>query len=64
MPTVLIGPGTLRNQPGPFREILTAGGFRCVDLAGGHTLTEAELAASLPEADALARRRRGGHGRA
>jgi phosphoglycerate dehydrogenase-like enzyme len=53
MPTVLIGPGTLRNLPGPFREILTAAGFDCIDLAGEHTLTEPELRAALPEADAL-----------
>ena len=39
MPTVLIGPGTLRNQPGPFREILTAAGFRCIDPPGEHTLS-------------------------
>ncbi len=43
----------LRHQPGPFREILEAAGFRCVDPAGNHPLTEAELRAALPEADAL-----------
>jgi D-3-phosphoglycerate dehydrogenase / 2-oxoglutarate reductase len=53
MPTVLIGPGPLRHRPGPFRRILTAAGFRCIDLPGAHTLTEAELRPALPEADAL-----------
>ena len=53
MPTVLIGPGSLRNQPGPFREILTAAGFRSIDPAGDHALTESELRAALPEADAF-----------
>src|SRR3954451_14650018 len=53
MPTVLIGPSTLRNQPGTFREILTAAGFRCHDLPGDHALTEPELRAALPGADAL-----------
>jgi phosphoglycerate dehydrogenase-like enzyme len=53
MPTVLIGPGPLRNQPGPFREILTAAGFRCIDPPGDHTLSEREVRATLPEADAF-----------
>jgi phosphoglycerate dehydrogenase-like enzyme len=53
MPTVLIGPGTLRNQPGPFREILTAAGFRCIDPPGDHTLTVSEVGSFLPEADAF-----------
>jgi phosphoglycerate dehydrogenase-like enzyme len=53
MPTVLIGPGPLRNRPGPFREILTAAGFRSIDPPGDHTLTESELHAALPEADAF-----------
>jgi phosphoglycerate dehydrogenase-like enzyme len=53
MPTVLIGPGPLRNQPGPFREILTAAGFRCIDPPGDHTLSEQEVRAALPEADAF-----------
>ena len=53
MPTVLIGPGTLRQQPGPFRQILTDAGFALVDPPGDHTLTEDELRALLPEADAM-----------
>src|SRR4051794_17054248 len=54
MPTVLVGPGPLRGQPGPFREILRAAGFdNFIDLAGDHTLSEAELRATLPRADAM-----------
>jgi phosphoglycerate dehydrogenase-like enzyme len=53
MPTILIGPGPLRNQPGSFREILTAAGFRCIDPPGDHTLSEMEVRAALPEADAF-----------
>src|SRR4051812_10294339 len=53
MPTVLIGPSPLRNQPGPFRAVLTAAGFRCVDPAGDLPLTESELRVALPEADAF-----------
>jgi phosphoglycerate dehydrogenase-like enzyme len=53
MPTALIGPGPLRNQPGPFRDILTAAGFRCDDPPGDHTLTDSELVAFLPYADAF-----------
>jgi phosphoglycerate dehydrogenase-like enzyme len=53
MLTVLIGPGPLRNQPGPFREILTAAGFRCIDPPGEHTLSEPEVRAALPETDAF-----------
>jgi D-3-phosphoglycerate dehydrogenase len=53
MPTVLIGSGPLRHQPGPFREILTAAGFDCIDPTGEYPLTEFELRAVLPEADAM-----------
>ena len=54
MPTVLIAPGPLRGQAGPFREILRAAGFDdFIDLEGDHTLSEAELRATLPRADAL-----------
>ena len=53
MPTVLIGPGTLREQPGPFREILRDAGFDCIELPGNHTLSEQELRALLPQADAM-----------
>ena len=42
----------MRNQPGRFREILTAAGFRCLDPAGDHTLDASELGAAMPEADA------------
>lgn len=54
MPTVLIAPGTLRNKPGSFRQILQDAGFdRFIDPEGDHTLTEPELRAALPEADAM-----------
>ena len=54
MPTVLISPGTLRGKPGPFREILRAAGFdEFLEPEGDHTLTEAELRATLPNSDAM-----------
>jgi D-3-phosphoglycerate dehydrogenase len=53
MPTVLISPGPLRNQAGPFREILRSAGFQFIDLPGDHSLTEAELRSALPLADAM-----------
>jgi D-3-phosphoglycerate dehydrogenase / 2-oxoglutarate reductase len=53
MLNVLIGPPSLRDQPGPFREILTAAGFRCIDPVGDQPLTESELQAVLPEMDAF-----------
>src|SRR5258708_7201496 len=54
MPTVLIGPGTLRGRPGPFREILRTSGFDDqIDIDGDHTLTESELRATLPRTDAV-----------
>lgn len=53
MPTILIGPGTLRNQPGPFRDMLQSAGFRCIDPPGDHALSADELRAVLPEVDAM-----------
>ena len=54
MPTVLIGPGPLRGQPGPFREILRAAGFDdFIEFPGDSTLTEAELREALPHSDAM-----------
>lgn len=54
MPTVLIAPGPLRGQPGPFRELLATAGFECLpDFPGDHTLTEAELREALPHASAM-----------
>lgn len=53
MPNVLIGPGPLRDQPGPFRDLLLSAGFTPLDVAGGPTLGEAELRAVLPETDAM-----------
>lgn len=54
MPTVLVAPGPLRGKPGKFRDILIAAGFDdFIDLDGDHTLSEAELRATLPRADAM-----------
>ena len=40
MPSNLIGPHLLRNQPGPFRTILSAAGFELIDRAGDFALTD------------------------
>jgi len=53
MPSVLIGSGPLRDQPGRFRDILTGAGFDPIDPPGSHQLTPAELVAYLPRADAI-----------
>ena len=54
MPTVLIAPGPLRGQPGPFREVLRAAGFdHFIDPAGSDTLSESQLRAVLAGVDAM-----------
>ncbi len=53
MPTVLIGSGPLRNQPGRFRELLVQAGFETIDPPGDGTLTEADLRAQLPKVEAI-----------
>jgi phosphoglycerate dehydrogenase-like enzyme len=53
MPTILIGPYLLRNQPGPFRKILTDAGFELIDPAGDFVLTGEQLQHYLPRADAM-----------
>src|SRR5215208_3566045 len=53
MPTVLITPEPLRNQPGPFRELLQAAGFRCIDFNGEQVPSEESLRALLPQVDAI-----------
>src|SRR5262249_49113697 len=53
MPTVLITPVPLRNQPGPFRELLEGAGFRCIDFNGEPVPSEASLRTLLPEVDAM-----------
>lgn len=53
MPTVLISPEPLRQQPGTFRQVLEAAGFDCLDLPPGPTATEAQLRATLPKVDAM-----------
>jgi phosphoglycerate dehydrogenase-like enzyme len=53
MPTVLVSPGPLRNQAGQFREILRSAGFDFIDPPGDHQLTDEELRAVIPRADAM-----------
>ena len=53
MPTVLISPEPLRHQPGPFREVLEAAGFECIEVPPGPTTTEAQLREFLPRVDAM-----------
>ena len=53
MPNVLIGSGPIRNQPGPFRDLLTASGFTPVDWPGSAALSDAEYRQVLPEIDAI-----------
>ena len=53
MPNVLITPAPLRRQPGTFRDLLLAAGFKPIDAEGQNTLTTPELLRFLPEADAM-----------
>ena len=53
MPRVLIGPYLLRNQPGPFRQILTDAGFELIDPVGDFSLTASQLRPHLPDLDAM-----------
>jgi phosphoglycerate dehydrogenase-like enzyme len=53
MPSVLIGPYLLRNQPGPFRKLLADAGFEIIDPVGDFALTADELREYLPRADAM-----------
>jgi phosphoglycerate dehydrogenase-like enzyme len=53
MPTVLIGPYLLRNQPGRFRTILTQEGFDIIDAVGDFALTAEQLRSYLPHTDAM-----------
>lgn len=53
MPSVLVGPVLLRNQPGPFRDVLVSAGFELIDPIGEPALTPDELRTYLPRADAL-----------
>jgi len=50
---ILIGPYLLRNQPGPYRKILTEAGFELIDPEGDNALTEEQLLQYLPRADAM-----------
>jgi phosphoglycerate dehydrogenase-like enzyme len=53
MPSVLIAPYLLRNQPGPFRKLLADAGFEIIDPVGDFALTADELREYLPRADAM-----------
>ena len=53
MPNVLIGSGPIRNQPGPFRDLLHAAGFTTVDPPGMLPLSDAEYRQYLPDVDAM-----------
>ena len=53
MPSILIGPYLLRNQPGPFRTILSDAGFELIDPEGDLALTHEQLQSYLPKADAM-----------
>jgi D-3-phosphoglycerate dehydrogenase len=54
MPSVLIGPLLIRNQPGPFRTILTEAGFDLIDPAGDeNAVGRDELVKHLPHVDAM-----------
>src|SRR3954454_2245015 len=53
VPNILIMPTPLRGRPGRYREILGAAGFTPIDPPGTGKLSEADLDATLPEADAL-----------
>ncbi len=53
MPTVLIGAEPIRDQPGPFRTVLEAAGFRVVDPPTRERLTEANLLEWLPQCDSI-----------
>ncbi len=53
MPSVLIGPHLLRQQPGPFRTLLAEAGFDVVDPTGDFALTEPQLREYLPKVDAM-----------
>jgi D-3-phosphoglycerate dehydrogenase / 2-oxoglutarate reductase len=53
MPSILIGPYLLRNQPGPFRKILLDAGFELIDPEGDFALTHEQMQSYLPKADAM-----------
>lgn len=53
MPNVLIGSGPIRNQPGPFRDLLVAAGFTPVDWPGMLPLSREEYLRVIPDIDAV-----------
>ena len=53
MPKVLIGSGPIRNQPGPFRDLLIAAGFTPVDWPGHLPLSADDYRAVISEVEAI-----------
>jgi D-3-phosphoglycerate dehydrogenase len=53
VPNILIMPTPLRHRPGRYRELLGAAGFTPIDPPGTARLSEVDLRAALPEADAM-----------
>lgn len=53
MPSVLIGPHLLRNQPGSFRTVLVEAGFDLIEPEGHSALAADQLRTFLPETDAM-----------
>lgn len=52
MPTVLIGAGPIRNQPGRFRDLLVEAGFELIEPPGHDPLSIDQLLEYLPQVDA------------
>jgi len=53
MPRVLISSYPIRNQPGPFRDLLVEAGFTPVDVGGDNVLTGDQLRELLPTVEAI-----------
>jgi D-3-phosphoglycerate dehydrogenase / 2-oxoglutarate reductase len=53
MPSVLICPHLLRNQPGRYRQILAEAGFEPIDPTGDFALSASQLSPYLPHIDAM-----------
>ncbi len=53
MPKVLIGSGPIRNQSGPFRDLLIGAGLTPVDMPGQLPLSAEDYRSILPEIDAM-----------
>jgi phosphoglycerate dehydrogenase-like enzyme len=53
MPRVLIASYPIRNQPGPFRDLLTGAGLTPVEIEGEGALREDQLREALPTVEAV-----------